>query len=82
MTPSRIAELVVDGAHPGSIVLLHDGMNLDHGADQSETVKALPGIIRGLRARGFSFVTVPELLNQPAYLQAWGSDPRSHLVAR
>lgn len=79
MEPSRIAELVVDGARPGSIVLLHDGLNLDHGADQSETVKALPSIIRGLRARGFSFVTVPELLNQPAYLQGWGS---SHLVAR
>jgi len=54
-------------------------MNAQHGADQSETVKALPAIIRGLRARGFEFVTLPELLHCPATLTAW---PPADLQAR
>jgi peptidoglycan/xylan/chitin deacetylase (PgdA/CDA1 family)/glycosyltransferase involved in cell wall biosynthesis len=58
-------------AHPGAIILLHDGMNLTHEADQSETVKALPGIIAGLRARGYRFCTVPELLGIRATLDRW-----------
>ncbi|MFT3864578.1 MAG: polysaccharide deacetylase family protein [Solirubrobacterales bacterium] len=47
---------VVRQTRPGSIVLLHDG------GHHPETVKALPGIIEGLAARGFRFVTVTELL--------------------
>jgi len=47
---------VVRGARPGSIVLLHDG------GDHPETVRALPGIVEGLQARGFRLVTVTELL--------------------
>jgi peptidoglycan/xylan/chitin deacetylase (PgdA/CDA1 family) len=58
-------------AHPGAIILLHDGMNLTHEADQSETVKALPGIIEGLRARGYRFCTVPELLGIRPTLDRW-----------
>jgi len=38
---------VLDAARPGAIILLHDG-----GGDRSATVKALPGIIRGLRRMG------------------------------
>ena len=66
-----IVERTVAGARPGSIILLHDGMNATHGADQSQTVQALPGIIAGLRARGFQCVTLPELLHYPATLAAW-----------
>jgi peptidoglycan/xylan/chitin deacetylase (PgdA/CDA1 family) len=47
---------VVRQTTPGAIVLLHDG------GHHPETVLALPGIIEGLRARGFRFVTVTELL--------------------
>jgi len=47
---------VVRHAKAGSIVLMHDG------GHHPETVKALPGIIEGLRARGFRLVTVTELL--------------------
>ncbi len=39
---------------PGSIVLLHAGPRV--------TPRALPAIIAGYRARGFRFVTLPELL--------------------
>lgn len=57
--------------HPGAIILLHDGLNLTLHADQGETVKALPGIIEGLRARGYRFVTVPELLGIRSSLRRW-----------
>src|SRR5882724_1435121 len=43
----------------GNIILLHDG-----GGDRSETVKALPLIIEGARARGFEFVPVYQLLGK------------------
>jgi peptidoglycan-N-acetylglucosamine deacetylase len=34
----------------------------DAGGDRSETVAALPRIIRALKARGYKLVTVPKLL--------------------
>src|SRR5579859_705697 len=43
----------------GNIVLLHDG-----GGDRTATIKALPAIIEGLRARGFKIVSVEELLGK------------------
>ncbi len=57
-----IVQRVLTDAQNGkgwNIVLLHDG-----GGDRSHTVAALPQIIDGLRARGFQFVSVPELLGQ------------------
>jgi peptidoglycan/xylan/chitin deacetylase (PgdA/CDA1 family) len=53
-----IAARVVAAARPGSIVLMHDG-----GGDRSQTVAALPTIIRKLRARGFRLVTVARLID-------------------
>ncbi|HEY1853843.1 MAG TPA: polysaccharide deacetylase family protein [Solirubrobacterales bacterium] len=47
---------VLAGATPGAIILMHDG------GHHPQTVRALPGVIRGLRARGFRFATVTELL--------------------
>jgi peptidoglycan-N-acetylglucosamine deacetylase len=47
----------LQGAKPGAIILLHDA-----GGDRSQTVTALPRIIRGLRRRGYRLVTVPRLL--------------------
>ena len=43
----------------GNIVLLHDG-----GGNRSETVRALPMIIDGIRARGFEVAPVYELLGK------------------
>jgi cellulose synthase/poly-beta-1,6-N-acetylglucosamine synthase-like glycosyltransferase len=43
----------------GNILLLHDG-----GGDRSETVKALPIIIDGLRERGFQLVPVSDLIGK------------------
>ncbi len=74
-----IAARTVERAEPGSIILLHDGMNLTHGADQGATVRALPAIIERLRARGYRFVTVPELLHCCGTLASWPPRaPRLH----
>src|SRR3984893_7818938 len=56
-----IVQRVLDQAraNAGNIVLLHDG-----GGDRSKTVMALPQIIDGLRAAGFTIVPVSELIGQ------------------
>jgi cellulose synthase/poly-beta-1,6-N-acetylglucosamine synthase-like glycosyltransferase/peptidoglycan/xylan/chitin deacetylase (PgdA/CDA1 family)/spore germination protein YaaH len=46
-------------ANKGNIILMHDG-----GGDRSHTVAALPQIIDGLRAKGYQFVGVSDLLGQ------------------
>jgi peptidoglycan-N-acetylglucosamine deacetylase len=50
---------VVSATRPGSIVVMHDG-----GGNRSQTVAALPDIIRELRDRGYRMVTVSRLLGQ------------------
>jgi peptidoglycan-N-acetylglucosamine deacetylase len=52
-----IVERAVRGARAGSIILMHDA-----GGDRSQTLAALPSIVRGLRARGYKLVTVPRLM--------------------
>ncbi|GAA2212654.1 hypothetical protein GCM10009850_081160 [Nonomuraea monospora] len=48
-----IADRAVREAHPGAIILMHD--------IHRETVDAVPDILKRLRGKGYSFVTVPEL---------------------
>lgn len=61
-TDGSSVESVVAGtlanAQPGSIILMHDGGD----ARRDKTIESLPLIIDGLRADGYSFVTVSELL--------------------
>jgi peptidoglycan/xylan/chitin deacetylase (PgdA/CDA1 family) len=52
-----IVRRVVNGARPGAIVLMHDA-----GGPRTQTVAALPEIVRKLRRRGYRLVTVPQLL--------------------
>ncbi len=58
-TPEQITQSVMDQLPRGSIILLHDG-----GGDRSNTLRALPMIIQGLRARGYQIVSVHELLGE------------------
>jgi peptidoglycan/xylan/chitin deacetylase (PgdA/CDA1 family) len=51
-----IYSTVVNNVQNGSIVLQHDG-----GGDRSQTLAALPREIDTLRARGYQFVTIPQL---------------------
>jgi cellulose synthase/poly-beta-1,6-N-acetylglucosamine synthase-like glycosyltransferase/spore germination protein YaaH/peptidoglycan/xylan/chitin deacetylase (PgdA/CDA1 family) len=48
-----------DDLRCGNIVLLHDG-----GGNRAETVRALPMIIEGIRARGYEIAPVYELLGK------------------
>jgi peptidoglycan/xylan/chitin deacetylase (PgdA/CDA1 family) len=52
-----IVQRVIAGAKPGAIFLMHDA-----GGNRSETIAALPQIIKELRKRGLHLVTVPQLL--------------------
>jgi peptidoglycan/xylan/chitin deacetylase (PgdA/CDA1 family) len=54
---AAIVQSALAGAHPGAIILMHDG-----GGDRSETIAALPAIVSGLRKKGLHPVTVPRLM--------------------
>ena len=54
---TAIEQRVLAQVKPGAIILSHDG-----GGPREQTLAAYPDIIRTLRARGYRFVTVPELL--------------------
>lgn len=58
---SAIIDFVLANARNGSIILLHDG-----GGDRSQTVAALPSIIEHLLDRGFTFVTISQMLRHLA----------------
>lgn len=52
-----ITRLVLSAARRNSIVLMHDS--------HSWTVKAVPGIIKGLKAKGYTLVTLTQLVGDP-----------------
>jgi polysaccharide deacetylase family sporulation protein PdaB len=56
VSSASITNKVVNNVVPGTIVLMHTG------AGASGTPGALPGMISKLKAKGYSFVTVSELL--------------------
>ncbi|MDD5338483.1 MAG: glycosyltransferase [Dehalococcoidales bacterium] len=67
------ANNIVKRVSAGSIILLHDGYGLEHDtfkSDRTLTILALPLIIEQLQAQGYHFVTVPEMLDVPAYNEA------------
>jgi peptidoglycan/xylan/chitin deacetylase (PgdA/CDA1 family) len=54
---AAIERRVLDEVRPGSIIISHDG-----GGPRSQTLAAYPHIIARLRARGYRFETIPQLL--------------------
>jgi peptidoglycan/xylan/chitin deacetylase (PgdA/CDA1 family) len=50
---SVIVRRALGNVHSGSVILMHDG-----GGNRSQTVAALPAILRTLKARGFGFTTM------------------------
>jgi peptidoglycan/xylan/chitin deacetylase (PgdA/CDA1 family) len=54
---AAIVSRVLRAARPGAIVLMHDA-----GGDRSQTVAAVPAIVKALRRRHYQLVTVPRLL--------------------
>ena len=60
MSAAKVTSRVLDGAKPGGIVLMHLGANPDdHTTFDAD---ALPAIIDGLRARGYTLVTLERAL--------------------
>lgn len=57
ISASEITQRVLSKASPGYIVLMHAG------SGAVNTPAALPDIIKGLKDKGYQFVTIPELLN-------------------
>lgn len=54
--PATITYNALSGIRPGGTILMHDG-----GGDRSNTVAALPGIIDGIKKRGYRCVTLDQL---------------------
>ncbi len=52
----EIVRLVLSSIRPGTIILMHSGM--------PNTIEALPEIIEGLQARGYTFVRLNDLWNR------------------
>jgi len=50
-----IVSNVVGSVSPGAIILMHDA----GGADRQQTIEALPGVIDGLRAAGYTLLPLP-----------------------
>ena len=63
-TKERLVEWVLRKAQPGSIIVMHINHLKFH------TAEALPGIINGLRERGYELVTVSDLLKDSHGMQA------------
>lgn len=68
--PAQISDTVLSQAKPGSIVIMH----LQAGANAPATGAALRVIVPALQQRGYSFVTVSELLSAGSPIQP--TDPR------
>lgn len=51
----------IKSAKPGNVILMHDG-----GGDRSQTVEGLRQALPALKAEGYSFVTIDELLSKYA----------------
>ncbi len=72
--PDFIKERVLDRAAPGSIILLHQ--------DTPATAAALPSIIQGLRAQGFAFVTIGQMLDHLHARRPVSPPQNSHLTKK
>lgn len=53
-----IARRTVEGARPGSILLLHDGDGYDPDGDRVQTARAVPTIVDSLLANGYRFAAL------------------------
>ena len=61
----KIIQRVLDRINSGSIIILHDGGS-SKNADRSQTIEATGEIIPSLKDRGFTFVTVSQLVASAA----------------
>jgi peptidoglycan/xylan/chitin deacetylase (PgdA/CDA1 family) len=62
-----VARRILARVRPGSIIVLHDGIDGNLTADRSVLTVALPIILRGLRARGLRAVALDQMLGIRGY---------------
>jgi peptidoglycan-N-acetylglucosamine deacetylase len=62
-TSQDVVNIIMRDLRPGGIILLHDGLE--------RSTQALPELIKRVREKGWSFVTVSELLVQSKRLPDW-----------
>lgn len=51
--PGSIVKLVMDRLHPGAVILMHD--------DGINTIRALPTVIKRIKAAGYRFITLEQM---------------------
>lgn len=64
--PARIARRALAKARPGAILIFHDGFD-GRGGYRGNTARAVEIVVEELLGRGYTFVTVDEMLGIPAY---------------
>jgi peptidoglycan-N-acetylglucosamine deacetylase len=62
-----VARRVLDDVQPGSIIVLHDGLDGNVTANRSVLVRAMPLILDGLERRGLEPVRLDRLLDERGY---------------
>ncbi|MCX6260788.1 MAG: polysaccharide deacetylase family protein [Bacteroidia bacterium] len=62
--PEEIAKKILSKVKPGSIIVFHDGLNLNHGVDRENTIKALRIVINELKKESYKFVSLNEIGKQ------------------
>jgi peptidoglycan/xylan/chitin deacetylase (PgdA/CDA1 family) len=67
--PRTIARRIVRGAHAGSIIVLHDGLDGIPTANRQVLVRALPLILDGLRAKHLNIVGLDQLIGGPTFVK-------------
>jgi len=58
--PEEIAKKILSKARPGSIIVMHDGLNLNHGTNRENTIEALNIVIKKLKEENYKFVSLNE----------------------
>jgi peptidoglycan/xylan/chitin deacetylase (PgdA/CDA1 family) len=72
-----VAEYARSKTRPGSIILFHDANAGVKIWDKKQTIRAIKHLVPALRADGYEFVTVPELLGVAAYEPLLSKQARS-----
>lgn len=57
LTAAELTRLLLRDANPGGIILIHSGVDI--------TIQVLPGVLRELKRRGYTFVTCSEMARDP-----------------
>jgi peptidoglycan/xylan/chitin deacetylase (PgdA/CDA1 family) len=61
-TAEAIVDKVLRQIYGGEVILMHDGSDRQMGADRGKTVAATDALVRRLKADGYEFATVGEMM--------------------